>query len=205
MRMNASKSHPMVLTAAVMLTLFSIIGSAAISGLIPVSQPEQVQAGNPEAVYQGKPNGHSRDASPKVVSKQAAEVHASKVQPVAVDAKPEYDRIVECLECGEVIAIETIRMDGESSGLGAVAGGIAGGLLGNQIGGGSGRTVMTVLGVGGGAYAGNTIEKKVKASTTYVVKVRTNDGNIQTITQNTQPRYNVGDKVRLQGGQLISA
>ena len=42
---NLRKTHPMVLIAAVALTMFSLLGSAAITGLIPsVSGKEDLQA-----------------------------------------------------------------------------------------------------------------------------------------------------------------
>ena len=37
MRSNIKKTHPMVLVAATAMTIFSLVGSAAITGLIPVS------------------------------------------------------------------------------------------------------------------------------------------------------------------------
>jgi len=37
------KTHPMVLVAATGLTIFSILGSAAITGLIPTSQNQKVE------------------------------------------------------------------------------------------------------------------------------------------------------------------
>lgn len=42
---------------------------------------------------------------------------------------------------------------------GAVIGGLVGGLLGHQIGGGRGRTLATVAGAAGGAFAGHEIQK----------------------------------------------
>jgi uncharacterized protein YcfJ len=45
---------------------------------------------------------------------------------------------------------------------GTVVGGVAGGLLGNQIGGGKGKTLATVAGAAGGAYAGNQVQKNMQ-------------------------------------------
>lgn len=45
---------------------------------------------------------------------------------------------------------------------GTVVGGVAGGLLGSTIGGGSGKTLATVAGAAGGAYAGNQIQKNMQ-------------------------------------------
>lgn len=45
---------------------------------------------------------------------------------------------------------------------GSVIGGVAGGLLGHQIGGGRGKTLATVAGAAGGAYAGNQVQKNMQ-------------------------------------------
>lgn len=45
---------------------------------------------------------------------------------------------------------------------GTVIGGVAGGLLGNRIGHGRGKTVATVAGAAGGAYAGNQVQKSMQ-------------------------------------------
>lgn len=57
----------------------------------------------------------------------------------------------------EVAVPETYR-DNHQIG-GAVVGGLVGGLLGNQIGGGRGRTLATLAGAAGGAFAGHTIQR----------------------------------------------
>jgi outer membrane lipoprotein SlyB len=89
--------------------------------------------------------------------------------------------------------------------LGAVAGGVTSGLIGNQIGRGRGNTVMTILGVGGGAYAGHTIERKMKSTTSYVIKLRMQDGSYRTVTKQSKPDYTVGDHVKLLNGNLTAA
>lgn len=45
---------------------------------------------------------------------------------------------------------------------GTVIGGVAGGVLGHQVGGGKGKTLATVAGAAGGAYAGNQIQKNMQ-------------------------------------------
>lgn len=205
--LNASKSHPVVLGVAIMLTLFSIIGSAAISGLIPVNQPQTQNKGvqdhitvddaevlNPWVRDKSASDTHgaSQDAS-AVTEKLASNDHVSKVKPL------------DCAGCAEVISIRTVEQQGDASGLGAIAGGVAGGLLGNQIGKGNGRTVMTILGAGGGAYAGHTIEKNVNTKVVYVIKLRNPNGSIETIRQKEPPAYQVGDKLKLKGDQFINA
>ena len=51
---------------------------------------------------------------------------------------------------------------------GMAIGGVAGGLLGNQIGGGKGRTIATVAGAAGGAYAGKKIQENQQSKNTHV-------------------------------------
>ncbi len=58
-----------------------------------------------------------------------------------------------------------------------MAGAVLGGLLGNQVGGGTGKTLATVVGAVGGGYAGNTVEKRMKKETVYQIDLRMEDGS----------------------------
>ncbi|MDE2600424.1 MAG: glycine zipper 2TM domain-containing protein [Rhodocyclaceae bacterium] len=107
-----------------------------------------------------------------------------------------------CASCGTVESVRLIERKGSGSGLGAVAGGVAGALIGNQFGGGSGRTVMTIAGAGGGAYAGNEIEKNMNKTSAYQIKVRMADGSMRTFSQREVPRMNSGDRVRIANGSI---
>jgi outer membrane lipoprotein SlyB len=73
-------------------------------------------------------------------------------------------------------------------------------VLGNQMGGGNGRTAMTVLGAVGGGMAGNEVEKRRNATTSYRVQVRTDSGELRTLEQHSAPT--VGQRVRIEGGTL---
>lgn len=105
-----------------------------------------------------------------------------------------------CAHCGVVESVQAVQHNGQASGVGAVAGGVLGGVLGHQVGGGNGRTAMTVLGAVGGGMAGNEVEKRSKATTTYRVKVRTDSGALRTVEQRTAPA--VGQRVRFEGSTL---
>ena len=107
-----------------------------------------------------------------------------------------------CKSCGTVESVRLVERKGSGSGLGAVAGGVAGALIGNQVGGGSGRTVMTVVGAGGGAYAGHEIEKNMNKTSAYQIKVRMADGSMRTLTQREVPNVNSGDRVRVGNGAI---
>jgi outer membrane lipoprotein SlyB len=84
--------------------------------------------------------------------------------------------------------------------VGAVGGAVLGGVIGHQMGGGRGKDAMTAIGVVGGGIAGHEVEKRARATTTYQVKVRMEDGSMRTVTQSTAPA--VGQKVTVVGSQL---
>jgi len=116
---------------------------------------------------------------------------------------------VVCADCGTVEAVTAVQRQGEVNGvavgnttvgLGTVAGGVIGGLLGNQVGGGNGKTAMTVLGVAGGAYAGNTIEKNMKKVTVYQTRVRMHNGSVRTLEHGSA--IAVGSRVVVEGNTL---
>ena len=102
-----------------------------------------------------------------------------------------------CKECGTVTSVETVKKEGEGSGLGMVLGGVAGGVLGHQVGSGRGKDVATVAGAAGGAYVGNQVEKNQKSTTTYVVRVKMEDGTNRSFNFSGQTNYRAGDKVKV--------
>ena len=96
--------------------------------------------------------------------------------------------------------VNGVAVGGTTVGIGTVAGGVVGGLLGNQVGGGNGKTAMTVLGVAGGALAGNAIEKNMKKTTVYQMRVRMHDGSVRTVEQASALAQ--GSKVIVEGNTL---
>lgn len=78
-----------------------------------------------------------------------------------------------------------------------------GGVLGNQVGGGSGRTAATGVGIVGGAVIGNQIEQRnQRAGETYRVSVRMDNGSTANFDYQRIDDLRVGDRVRVQDGQL---
>ena len=117
-----------------------------------------------------------------------------------------------CADCGTVEAVTAVQRQGlvngvavgnQTIGLGTVAGGLIGGLLGNQVGGGNGKTLATVAGVAGGAFAGNTIEKNMKQVTVYDVRLRMDDGSRRNMEVSSA--VTVGSKVIVEGKNLRMA
>lgn len=110
-------------------------------------------------------------------------------------------------EYGRVAHIETLYgpQRGQTSGGGAVLGAVVGGVLGNQVGKGSGRAAATAVGVLGGAVAGNAIEGRQSGGETvqgYRLHVQLDQGGVRIYDVPSPGDLRVGDRVRLQGGQI---
>jgi outer membrane lipoprotein SlyB len=133
---------------------------------------------------------------PEPVSKP---VHKKATQVAAADNGRNW-----CSNCGNVESVRTIKQRAEGSGLGAAGGAVLGGLLGNQIGDGSGRKIATVAGAVGGAVVGNQVEGNMKATTSYEIRVRLDDGTLRTFRQSSPPQWRSGDRVRIVKGRLRS-
>jgi outer membrane lipoprotein SlyB len=108
---------------------------------------------------------------------------------------------------GYVEAVEVAPGEQRSSGpgIGAIGGAIAGGVLGNQVGSGTGRAAATVGGAVAGGVIGHQVEQHMKGpqtATSYRFRVRMDDGSYQTFTQERHDNIRVGDRVRVENGQV---
>jgi outer membrane lipoprotein SlyB len=190
---SKARAHPMLIIAGTALVLFCATGTAAIMGWIPSSFGSA--ADNKLAL--NAPGGLTQQSAPKSLQQHAASAPIRHAEPRHVAAAP---AIQACLNCGVVEATREVNHRGDGSGLGAAGGAVVGGLLGNQVGGGHGKEAMTVVGAIGGAFAGNQIEKQVRATRSFETMVRMNDGSSRTIAQATQPEWHSGDHVRIVDG-----
>lgn len=132
----------------------------------------------------------------------AAKAAAARQRPRPVEqAQPAAPAV--CNECGVVASINAVKEKAASgSGAGAVIGAIAGGVIGHQFGGGSGKDVATAAGAIGGGFAGNEVEKRVRATTYYAVGVNMENGSFQTVNVADASAISVGSRVRVVGGNL---
>ena len=208
MKTLPTRLHPLLVIAALAVIVFSIAGVAAIFGKIPgvESRPGDPLAQNtlPNAGYSNPavpsyPNATYPSASRSSPAEPPAPVARSVAQAPTPAQAP---APMPCTNCGVIESIRVAQVKGQTSGVGAVAGGVAGGLLGNQIGHGGGRTVATIAGAAGGAYAGNAIEGHVKKHTVYRVTLRMDDGRHRTLSLREAPAYAVGDHVRVANGRI---
>lgn len=174
--MERAKPNPVVIGAALAVLIFSALGAAALTGVLPISSSKSDGAA-----------ALAKKTSAKTVTGTGVAANKAPV----------------CPHCGVVESVRAIQVKGQASGLGAVAGGVTGAIVGNQFGAGNGRTAMTIAGAAGGAYAGNEIEKNVKKSTVYRIAVRMDDGSVRSISLQTAPGYAVGDRVRIVNGSQL--
>jgi outer membrane lipoprotein SlyB len=180
---QAARTHPVLIAAGVAVLLFSTLGAAALMGWIPSA---------------------TSTSGERAPAAQAPAAQVPAVTPQKKNLIPARTPAgVLCATCGVVEAMNAIEVKGKTSGVGAVAGGVAGGLLGSQFGNGGTQAVLTVGGAAGGAFAGDAIEGHVKKRTEWRVTVRMGDGSARVISQNAQPPYAVGDRVRVVNGSTL--
>jgi outer membrane lipoprotein SlyB len=112
---------------------------------------------------------------------------------------------------GYVESVDTVTAERSSAGpgVGAIGGAIAGGVLGHQVGSGSGNTAATIGGAVLGGVVGHQVEQRVRgnqaAGVEYVFRVRMDDGSYQTFRKETHDGIRVGDRVRIERGNLFAS
>ena len=110
------------------------------------------------------------------------------------------------VEYGRVTNMEVIQtqQQAQGSGVGAIIGGVAGAVVGHQIGGGTGRDVATIAGAVGGAALGNSIEKNRNpgVSQAYRITVQLDNGGARAYDVPATGELRIGDRVRIENGQL---
>lgn len=161
-----NRMHPLLAVAAFSVTIVSLVGAASILGLLPYSQakgsaaPEisaaapAMQANQP-LTAQVQPQQPPQPQPRQVVERRTV-VHHTYAP--ARQASRNDDRT-------EVAQAPVQRAPApapapQNSAVGIGLGAVVGGLLGNQVGDGKGRTLATIAGAVGGAYAGNEIAKR---------------------------------------------
>lgn len=190
-------------------SLILIIGAAVIGGGVVaavMSGAFKNEAATPAAAstvvsapvaMEPAPATRNVEVAPKVEPKHVEQ--PVKVASAPVAAAPKHV----CGNCGVVKSVEEVVKKGDASGGGAVAGAVLGGVAGHQVGEGRGKDLATVIGVVGGAFAGNAVEKNVRKKTEYVVTLSMADGRTESFTLATAPGYGAGDKVKVIDGSPV--
>jgi len=205
-----TRLHPLLTVAAVSLTVFSAVGIAALTGLLPHSRGSNEPVVAPEvqkpiehAVVMPPPAAPAAKPKPRSVARHAAEAPRHMAEaPRAYEApKP-----APLPGAGGVIeSVQEIEQKGENPIAGPIIGGIAGAVLGHQFGEGRGKTVGTAVGAGAGILGGKVIEEKVRATKHWETTVRLDDGSTKTISSESQPAWHAGERVRVVEGQILKS
>jgi outer membrane lipoprotein SlyB len=211
--------HPLVIAAAVSIIALSGVGIATLlnsrseaqpsnAPAVAMSSPTTATSTDATAPSQGvapPPAGFDNTAplpgapeTPPAQFAPAVGAQGAAPAPLPVAQAPA------CVDCATVEAIRPIEVRGESTGVGAVGGGLAGGLIGHSIGNGRGNVALTILGVAGGAVAGNAIEKNARSRTEYQLVLRYPSGRERFFTHVQPWPYNVGDTVRIVNGRVVA-
>ena len=162
-------------------------------------QAAQQQAAQQQAAQQPQP------APAPAPTQQQQYAQQQQAQPAPNYAQQQPAQPAYCSTCGVVEAISAVRQEGHGTGIGAVGGAVAGGVVGNQFGSGGGRTAMTLLGALGGGLAGNSVEKHLRSTTSYSVRVRMESGKTRYFTYHEAPPFQQGQRVRVQNGTLVAS
>jgi len=214
---NVRRLHPMVAAAAVSVMVFSAVGVAAITGLIPHSKGDE----QPPVAAATAPSTESMPAAapaatpPAPLKQHVAKAHKAPVAPAQVayaetpavtpPPPPAPTPIAQApaVRPGVLGMVESVRQvedKGDAKGVGAVGGGVAGAVLGHQL--DHGNKLVTLLGAAGGALLGNQIEKTARATKHWELTVRYDDGSTQVFNSPDQPFWHQGDRVRYYEGKL---
>jgi uncharacterized protein YcfJ len=178
MEMNqaSNRIHPLMAGAAASVMLVSMVGVAAITGILPNSHSISASAAPidtrmamaPATPAQPAPAQYAASApaeAPVVIHKHIVE-HKHVVKRTApVDSQapsPQYTQVSTASNQPYQQPQPTQQAAAPTSGVGIAAGAVIGGLLGNQVGDGRGRTLATVAGAVGGGYFGNEVEKRTR-------------------------------------------
>ncbi|WP_454763545.1 glycine zipper 2TM domain-containing protein [Cupriavidus campinensis] len=212
--------HPLIGAAAVAVVIASLTAVAAVTGVLPITKANQgaTDYAAPVASQTTPPPGsttrppaydmqQAQNAAPPPVRQaqqtQPAE-QAPQGQPAQRAAPDERPAPRPSHTAGRVTAVTVVETEKPTSGVGAVGGAVVGGLLGNQIGSGNGRILGTVAGAAAGGYAGNVVEKHVNKDKAYRVSVQMDDGTHRTFTYQNPPGVDVGQRVHMERGVLVT-
>jgi len=221
---NKQRLHPLLVAAAISVTVFSAAGVAALTGLIPHSKSSTEAATlAPEVIKPVEPAiAHPIEqpaAAPKPVAKPK-KVQKAPSEPVVYRDYQDEPRIAQApvmqpapavqtpkpVVAGQLGIVESVRevsVPGKTQGIGAAGGVGIGAILGNKIGESTGnKGLATVIGAVGGGVLGNEIEKRQRETKQWEIGVRLDNGTTKTLTSPTQPFWNAGDRVRFLDGKL---
>ena len=200
----APKTSPFIVAASVAVIAFCAVGIAALVGVLPGRTHQETPAPPGSAQEPGRPGEALLGPLPPPGSAPPpgyAPPPGSAPAPGLVPPPGSAPAPV-CSTCGVITSIRLVEVPGESTPLGLVAGGLLGGILGHQVGSGGGKDLATIAGAVGGGLAGREIEQRARSRRVHEITVRMDDGHVRTLSQQADPAFVVGDRVRFVRGVL---
>lgn len=222
--------HPLLTAAAVSVMVFSAVGVAAITGLIPVSKGSAMEAptlvtaeapaAQPAPASESIPEPATPAPARKPAKKRAVHEAAKPLPaPAPAPAPVAYEPVAQAPQAVEIQkpAVEIQKPMVKPGVLGTVQsvrevvedgkakgiGAVTGGVVGAVLGHQlNDNKLVTLVGGAAGAFIGNEAEKRQRASKHWELTVRLDDGRTQTITSPAAPFWHAGDRVRMLDGKL---
>lgn len=148
--LHTKRIHPLVAVAAASVTLFSLLGIAAITGVLPTSRSEPSDAMSREA------------AADAAASQSTSVLPAKKNAQHAGSAQGAQNGVPQAQTQAQVATPAPQKPVAHNSPVGIGVGAVIGGVIGNQMGSGDGKTLATIAGAIGGGYIGNEVAKNAK-------------------------------------------
>ena len=167
MEMNqpSNRIHPLMAGAAVSVMLVSLMGIAAMTGVLPNSHASAapIMLTTAQATPVTSVTAPTQQvATVPAVSDEAVRhktvVHHRPVQLAQAQSSQQYSQAPAYQQPAP--AYHQPAPVAQNSSIGIGLGAVVGGLLGNQVGAGQGKTLATIAGVVGGGYLGNEIAKR---------------------------------------------
>ena len=165
----SKRIHPMMAGAAASVMLVSLLGAAAITGILPSSRgttAETARSAAPTSATVTEAASNQQAASVAAVVPQYPEhrtpVHHQYAQHQAdlTRARPvQVAQSEPVRQYSPAPVYQQAAPVAQNSPLGIGIGAVVGGLLGSKVGGGNGRTLAAIAGAVGGGYVGNEIAK----------------------------------------------
>jgi uncharacterized protein YcfJ len=161
---NLKRIHPLVAVAAASVTLFSLLGIAAITGVLPTSHSANVEAqanASQDRAPTSRAEGQNQlDEAPvsKHVSKPVHQNQTARAQQPYVQG--DGGEPAQRSPAGGAANQTAQKPASQNSAIGIGVGAVIGGVLGNQVGSGDGKTLATIAGAIGGGYLGNEVAKR---------------------------------------------
>lgn len=163
---TTSRIHPLMATAAISLTLVSLVGAAAIAGLLPNSHGAAVA--NPTMQLTNNETAQlSQQSTPapavREVVRYKTVVHHEYPHHIGTANDGKRTQLAEGEQARNYRPAPSYQQPTsvvQNSPLGIGIGALVGGLVGSRVGGGNGRALAAIAGAVGGGYVGNEIAKR---------------------------------------------